>query len=99
MEVTGDNMSWVPMPGKKLFLDVHHVGAGKVTADAVADAHRKDLATQAKYDVKYLDYWFDKDSGTIMCLTEAPNAEAALQVHKEAHGLMPDSIEEVAEGR
>ena len=99
MEVTGDNMSWVPMPGKKLFLDVHHVGAGKVTADAVADAHRKDLATQAKYDVKYLDYWVDVASGTIMCLVEAPDAAAANAVHQKAHGLVADTIEQVTEGR
>ena len=35
----------------------------------------------------------------IMCLSEAPSAEAALDVHKEAHGLIPDSIQEVTEGR
>ena len=99
MEVTSDNMSWVPSPGKKLFLDVHHLGAGTVTPEAVADAHRKDVAVQGKYDVKYLDYWLDKDTGTVMCLSEAPDAEAAIKVHKEAHGLVPDSIEEVTEGR
>jgi Protein of unknown function (DUF4242) len=99
MEVTSDNMSWAPAPGKKLFLDVHHLGAGKVTAEAVADAHKKDLAVQGKYDVKYLDYWLDKDTGTVMCLSEAPDAESAIKVHKEAHGLVPESIEEVSEGR
>jgi Protein of unknown function (DUF4242) len=100
MEVTAADASWAPpAPGMKRYLDVHHFGAGKVTAEAVAGAHRKDLATQAKHGVKYLNYWLDADSGTVMCLTEAPNAEAALAVHKEAHGLMPDSIEEVSEGR
>ncbi len=99
MEVTSDNMSWVPAPGKKLFMDVHHLGAGKVTPEAVADAHKKDLAVEGKYDVKYLDYWFDKDTGTVMCLSEAADADAAIKVHKEAHGLVPDSIEEVSEGR
>jgi len=34
-----------------------------------------------------------------MCLSEAPSAQAALDVHKEAHGLMPQSIEEVSEAR
>ncbi len=34
-----------------------------------------------------------------MCLVEAPSAEAAIAVHKEAHGLLPDSIERVSEGR
>jgi uncharacterized protein YcfL len=99
MEVTTDNMSWVPTPGRKLFMDVHRLGAGKVTPEALADAHKKDVAVEGKYDVKYLDYWLDQDTGTVMCLSEAPNAEAAIQVHKEAHGLVPDSIQEVTEGR
>jgi hypothetical protein len=99
MEVTADNANWVPAPGKKLFMDVHHFGPGKVTAKDVAGAHAKDLATQAKHDVKYLNYWFDAESGTVMCLSEAPSAEAAIAVHKEAHGLLPDSIEQVSEGR
>jgi hypothetical protein len=99
VEVIGDNTSWAPAPGKKLYLDLHHLGAGKVTPQAVAAAHAKDLALQAKHEVKYLNYWFDAESGTIMCLTEASSADAALAVHREAHGLMPDSIEEVSEGR
>jgi hypothetical protein len=99
MEVTGDNTSWTPAPGKKLFMDVHHLGAGKVTPEAVAEAHKKDLAAQGKHDVKYLDYWLDQSTGTVMCLSEAPSAEAAVEVHKEAHGLVPDSIAEVSEGR
>ena len=98
-EVTGDNLTWAPAPGKKLYLDVHHFGAGKVTAQAVAAVHEKDLAAQAKHGVKYLNYWFDADSGTVMCLTEASSSAAALAVHKEAHGLMPESIDEVSEGR
>ena len=98
-EVTADNGQWVPTPGMKLYLDVHHLGPGKVDAQVAADAHRKDLALQAKYHVKYLNYWLDAESGTIHCLSEAPNAQAALAVHKEAHGLMPNAIEEVSEGR
>lgn len=88
-----------PGPKKKLYLDVHNVGPGKVTAQAVADAHKKDLATQGKYGVDYKAYFLDEKAGKIYCVVEAPNADAALAVHKEAHGLMPDSIEEVSEGR
>ena len=99
MEVTSDNMSWVPTPGRKLYMDVHHLGAGKVTAKDVASAHEKDLAMQAGHKVKYLNYWLDEASGTVMCLSEAPSAEAAIAVHREANGLIPDSIEEVTEGR
>jgi len=65
----------------------------------VAAAHPKDLATESKYNVRYLNYWLDAESGTVMCLAEAPSAEDAIQVHKEAHGLIPNSIQEAFEGR
>src|SRR4030095_7234137 len=29
-----------------LYIDIHHMGAGKVTADAVAEAHAKELAVE-----------------------------------------------------
>jgi hypothetical protein len=99
LEVSADNMNWAPTPGKQLYLDIHHLGAGTVTASDVARAHAKDLAFGPKHDVEYLNYWFEAASGTVVCLSEAPSAEAALAVHAEAHGLVPDSIEEVSEGR
>jgi hypothetical protein len=34
----------------------------------------------------------------VFCLSEAPDKDAALKVHKEAHGLIPDEIIEVKEG-
>ena len=83
----------------KLFLDVHHLGAGKVTAEAAADAHQKDLATQAKYDVNFKSYWLDEEKGDVYRQGEAPSADAVIAVHGEAHGLLPDSIAEVTEGR
>lgn len=98
-EVTADNRDWAPTPGSRLYLDTHHFGPGKVTAEEVAAAHQRDLAAEGKHGVKYLNYWFDAASGTVMCLTEAPSAAAALAVHQEAHGLMPESIDEVSEGR
>ena len=65
----------------------------------MAAAHAKDLAAQGKHGVKYLNYWFDAETGTVRCLVEAPSTHAALAVHKEAHGLMPEAITEVTEGR
>ncbi len=97
-EVSADNEHWTRTRGMNLYLDTHHLGPGKVSAQAAADAHQKDLAHQAEYHVQYLNYWLDADSGTIRCLVEAPSAEAAIAVHKQAHGLIPDSIEEVIEG-
>ena len=80
-----------------LFMDTHGHIEG-LTADAVAGAHAADLKTQDKYGVKYLRYWFDENSGKVFCLIEAPNKEAAIAVHQEAHGLLSDEIIEVQEG-
>ena len=52
---------------------------------------------QAKYGVRYIKYWFDPITGKVFCLSEAPSKEAALAVHREAHGQMPDDIFEVQE--
>jgi hypothetical protein len=98
-EVTGDSADWTPAPGRRLFLDRHHFGEGKVTAEDVAAAHRKDLAVQAKHQTRFLNYWFDAGTGTVSCLVEAPTAADAIAAHKEAHGLLPDTIDEVIEGR
>jgi hypothetical protein len=80
-----------------LFMDIHYHVEG-LTADAVAGAHDADLKTQEKYGVKYLRYWFDDSTGKVFCLVEAPTKEAAIAVHREAHGLVADEIIEVREG-
>jgi hypothetical protein len=80
-----------------LYMDTHSHIEG-LTADAVAQAHAADLNTQGKYGVKYLRYWFDETNGKVFCLIEAPNKEAAIAVHREAHGLVADEIIEVKEG-
>ena len=79
-----------------LYMDVHRKVDGAKAKD-VAEAHRKDLATQGKYGVKYIKYWLDEPNGRIYCLAEAPNKEAAIRVHREAHGLVADEINEVTE--
>ncbi len=78
------------------FLDVHTMEGG-VSVDDVAKAHQADLATQEKHGVKYLRYWVDEKAGKIFCLVEAPDAEAANTVHREAHGLVAGEIYEVTE--
>ena len=80
-----------------LFMDVHHMD-GKVSLDDVAKAHAADLEKQGDYDVQYLRYWVDEENGKIFCLVEAPDADAATSVHREAHGLVADAIFAVAEG-
>ena len=80
-----------------LFLDVHNAGDG-VTMEDVAKAHQADLATQGDHDVQYLRYWVDEKAGKIFCLVDAPDAEAANTVHRDAHGLVADEIFQVQEG-
>lgn len=48
--------------------------------------------------MQYLKYWVNEDSGKIFCLVDAPTADAAAAVHREAHGLVADDIFEVSEG-
>lgn len=84
---------------KKLFLDIHELGAGNVTAAAVADAHLKDLATQDKYKVNFINYWVDEKAGVVMCLSEARDSDSVVQTHKEAHGLVPANVLEVKQGQ
>ena len=80
-----------------LFLDSHAIDGGVDAAD-VAEAHLADLKTQDRYGVHYLRYWVDERAGRIFCLVDAPDAEAANRVHREAHGLVAQSIYPVIEG-
>lgn len=80
-----------------LFMDMHNVDGG-VAADDVAKAHMADLQTQDRYGVRYLRYWVDQGEGKIFCLVDAPSTDAANRVHREAHGLVADSIYPVIEG-
>jgi hypothetical protein len=80
-----------------IYMDVHTVSGG-VAVDDVAKAHQADLQTQGQHDVNYLRYWVDEANGKVFCLVEAPSAEAAATVHREAHGLVADEIYQVQEG-
>jgi len=84
---------------KTFFLDIHQLGAGKVTAADVEKAHQKDLAVEKKYGVNFINYWVDERSGTVICLSQASDASKVIDTHKEAHGLIPVSIEAVKQGQ
>lgn len=81
-----------------LFMDVHNSIPEDADAQAVADAHDADLRVQGDYDTTYINYWLDLDRGKIFCLVDAPDAETAHTVHREAHGLVADEIHEVIQG-
>jgi len=82
-----------------LYLDLHQLGAGNVTAKAVAEAHKKDLAVEKKHGVNLINYWVDEKNGTVMCLAQAPNADSLVSTHREAHGLIPISVVKVKQGQ
>ncbi len=63
----------------------HHKNLEGLTAEAVAEDHKKALKVQLKHGVKALRYWFNEEKGEGYCLLEAPSAEAAEAVHREAH--------------
>jgi hypothetical protein len=79
-----------------LFMDVHNVPG--VKAEDVAKAHEEDLRVQGEHGVDYKSYWVDEANGKIFCLVDAPDAEAANTVHRQAHGLVADEVYPVKEG-
>ena len=85
--------------GANYFLDIHHLGAGKVTAGDVAAAHQKDLAVEKKYGVNFINYWVNEKDGVVVCFSQAPDPNAIVQTHKEANGLVPDEIEQEKQGQ
>jgi class 3 adenylate cyclase len=77
------------------FMDRHDLAGA--TPEAIASAHVKDVATQDRYNVQYVHYWYDHDRQHAFCLARAPDAEAAQAVHRDSHGLLPNKMIEVDE--
>ncbi len=93
-----DGIEAALMGHKNLFLDIHELGAGAVNAEAVADAHKKDLAVQKKYGVNLINYWVNEKQGIVMCLAEAKDSNSLIKTHTEAHGLIPTHVMKVKQG-
>lgn len=74
-----------------LYMDIHK-NVHDTTPEDVAAAHHQDVLTQGASGVRYLRWWFNRDIGSIYCLVDAPSADAAVEVHRQAHGLLPDEI-------
>ena len=81
-----------------LYMDVHNSLPEGATATDVAEAHAADLQVQEDYGVRYLNYWVDATAGKVFCLIDAPTADAAHAVHRDAHGLVADEIYPVLQG-
>jgi hypothetical protein len=76
-----------------------HETAGALDLTQVAEDHAADLRFQGDNDVRYLRYWVDETRGKLFCLVEAPYAEAAKAVHRQARNPVADEIYQVQEGR
>ncbi len=74
-------------------MDVHIVPG--VKAKDVAEAHRKDLLHEGEFECKCMTYWIDEQRENIFCLIEAPDKESVEEMHRKAHGLVPNKIIEV----
>ena len=74
-------------------MDIHQLHGE--TPEDIAKAHAADLEMQRKYGVEYRKYWVNESCSKLFCLVDAPNAEAASQVHREAHGFVAEKIIEV----
>jgi AraC-like DNA-binding protein len=75
-------------------MDVHIVPG--VKARDVAKAHSKDLLHQEEYGCSCMTYWIDEERENIFCLIDAPDKEAVQEMHRKAHGLIPNKIIEVS---
>ena len=76
-----------------LYMDIHTIDG--VTPEALAKAHAADVEAQAKHGVNYLKYWINEHRCKAFCLVHAPTPEAAMAVHREAHGFVAEKIIEV----
>jgi AraC-like DNA-binding protein len=77
-----------------IYMDVH-IAPG-VKAKDVAEAHRKDLLHQEEYGCNCMTYWIDEERETIFCLIDAANKDAVKEMHRKAHGMVPNKIIEVS---
>jgi class 3 adenylate cyclase len=77
-----------------MYMDIHDVPGA--SADGVAAAHMADMEMQGQHGVVYHKYWLNEAQGKVFCLCTAPNPEAAMTVHRQAHGLVAERIIEVA---
>ena len=72
------------------FMDRHDL-EGASAAD-LESAHMRDLEAQERHGVRFLSYWFDYDRNAAFCLVEAPDADSAIAVHRDAHGTVANEI-------
>ena len=78
------------------YLDIHDLPG--VKAGDVVEPHAADVRVGKVYGVDYRHYWVDEEAGKVFCLVDAPDRETAAQGHREAHGLVAQTLHEVKQG-
>jgi hypothetical protein len=63
------------------FMDVHE-GMFGVTPEGLQAAHQADLDIQASEGVDFQHAWGDPETGTVWCISEAPDADAVRRIHE-----------------
>lgn len=76
-----------------MYMDIHDMPG--VTRDDLAKAHAADMKIQGQFGVEYHKYWLNESTGKVYCLCSAPNADAAVSVHRESHGAVAQRLIEV----
>jgi Protein of unknown function (DUF4242) len=75
-----------------LFMDVHQSLPEGATAKDGAQAHAADVRPRTSTGSITSNCWVDEQGGKIFCLVEAPDAETAVRLYRDVHGLVPDHI-------
>ena len=78
------------------FMDVHD-GFFGVSAEELAEAHRRDVEIQEEEGVVYERAWLDPESGKVFCLATGPSREAVMRIHERAGHPTPQVYEIAAE--
>lgn len=73
-----------------LFMDLHIIPGAAL--EDVLEAHKMDLGVQDKYGCKCMTFWMDESRGHVFCLIDAPSKEAVIEMHQNAHGLVPNKV-------
>ncbi len=77
-----------------IFMDRHEVSES-TTPEDLAKIHQEDLKIESDFGCRGFTYWYDDERKHVFCLIEAPNKQAIMDMHKKAHGDVPNRIIEV----
>lgn len=77
-----------------IYMDRHEVSE-EATPEALAEIHQEDLKIEREFNCRGFTYWYDDVRKQVFCLIEAPNKQAIIDMHRQAHGDIPNSIIEV----